>query len=433
MPLPVRSLTVLQNWDCAGCSACCRQYHVPVTAEERARIEAMGWEKEPDLAGVPLFVRAARFSSEYRLNHRPDGACVFLGADNRCRIHAKFGSAAKPLACRIYPYLLVPAGDHWNLGLRFACPSAAENRGQPLAEHLSEARQYAALLEADVGPALADRPAPPLQKSQPVSWSDLSRIITAVSKVLANADDAVERRWRKVLFLVSMLRKSRFDGGGQADKAVTGGRLSELLHILSLASEDEAPASPAEVPAPGWVGRMLFRPLVALYARKDSGVERGPAQMSAFGRFFAATQFARGKGSVPRVHGAIGTATFAEAEKPLPALSEHATSLLTRWSRVKVESGQFCGPTNFNLPVWDGLESLASAFAAVMWLARVLAAGGRSVDEAVTLAVRMVDDNFGFNPLLGSARQKFALRLLGARGELTKLVAWYGKTEAVPR
>ena len=43
---------------------------------------------------------------------------------------------------------------------------------------------------------------------------------------------------------------------------------------------------------------------------------------------------------------------------------------------MKVESGQFCGPTNFGLPVWDGLESLAAAFAAAMWLARVLAPGG---------------------------------------------------------
>jgi lysine-N-methylase len=72
------------------------------------------------------------------------------------------------------------------------------------------------------------------------------------------------------------------------------------------------------------------------------------------------------------------------------------------------------------------VESLAVAFASAMWLARVLARG-RPADEAVTLAVRIVDDNFGFNPLLGGARQKFGLRLLGKRGELPKLVAWYGK------
>jgi lysine-N-methylase len=79
------------------------------------------------------------------------------------------------------------------------------------------------------------------------------------------------------------------------------------------------------------------------------------------------------------------------------------------------------------MTVWDGLESLAVAFAAAMWLTRVLVAGGRALDDAVTLAVRIVDDNFGFNPLIGRSRQKFALRLLARRGELPRLVAWYGK------
>src|SRR5437867_13126954 len=60
----------------------------------------------------------------------PICACVFLGADNRCRIHAKFGSAAKPLACRIYPFMLIPAGEQWRLGLRFACRSEERRVGK---------------------------------------------------------------------------------------------------------------------------------------------------------------------------------------------------------------------------------------------------------------------------------------------------------------
>jgi lysine-N-methylase len=40
--------------------------------------------------------------------------------------------------------------------------------------------------------------------------------------------------------------------------------------------------------------------------------------------------------------------------------------------------------------------------------------------------VRVTDDNFGFNRLLGMGRQKFALRLLSARDDLPRLVAWYG-------
>lgn len=427
MPLPVRSLPVLQNWDCQGCSACCRHYQVSVSAEERKRIESQGWENDPELRGVPFFVRTGGwFSRSYRLNERADGACVFLGADNRCRIHSKHGSAAKPLACRIYPYSLVPAGDHWKLGLRFACPSAAQDRGRPLADHLGDAREYGGMLEAEWG--LADNlgPPPPLKGSQSVPWNDLFRIIAAISKALANPEDAMERRWRKVLFVASTLRKARFDGKGDPKKQVTGGRLSELLHILVEASEAETPSA-EEAPEPSWVGRMVFRPLLALYARKDTGPDRGVAQSSFQGRLFSGMQFARGSGAVPRVHAEIPTATFADGEKPLGALSERSTTLLTRWARVKVESGQFCGPTNFGLGVWDGLETLAAAFAAAMWLARILSAGGRPIDDAMTLAVQIVDDNFGFNKLLGSARQKVALRLLATRGELPKLVAWYGR------
>ena len=427
MPLPVRSLTVLQNWDCQGCSACCRQYHVSVSAEERERIEAQGWDKEPDLAGVPLFVRGGGwFSSAYRLGHRADGACVFLGPDNRCRIHEKHGSAAKPLACRIYPYSLVPAGDHWKLGLRFACPSAAEDRGRPLAEHLSEAREYAAALEAESGTAAVAAPPPPLQKGQPVTWPDFSRVTAAISKMFAKDEETIERRWRKVLYVVDLLRKATFDGGGDPKKTVTGGRLSELLYVLAQAAEDEVPDFPDEEPPPGWVGRSVFRPLAALYSRKDTGPDRGTAQASAASRLFSAIQFARGKGRVPRTNAAMPAATFADADTPFGGLSDAAEALLARWARVKIEPGQFCGPTNFGLPVWDGLESLAVAFASAMWLARVLRADGRPLDDAITSAVRVVDDNFGFNTLLGK-RQWSGLRLLSKRCELPKLVAWYGK------
>src|SRR5207253_13572 len=131
--------------------------------------------------------------------------------------------------------------------------------------------------------------------------------------------------------------------------------------------------------------------------------------------------------SVPKLHARIPEVTFEQAEQPAGPLSKDADALLTRYYRLKVESLQFCGPTNFDLPVWDGLESLAVTFPAVMWLGRVFAAGGTPRDEAVTLALRTVDDNFGFNRLLGMGRQKFALKLLSQRGELPKLVAWYGR------
>lgn len=424
--MQVRSLPVLQNWDCHSCGDCCRSYAVPVTAAERARIEAQGWAADPELKGRPLFETR---KGETYLAHRPDGACAFLGPDSRCRIHAAHGAAAKPLACRVYPFMLVPAGDHWNLGLRLACPSAADNKGAALSAQTGAAREFAAALEATSAKGAEGAPAPPLQGAQAVSWPDVARIAAAVSRLLADDADPFERRWRKVLFVAGTLRKARFDGGGDAKKAVTGGRLSEMLHVLGQAANDEEPATAAEVRAPGWTGRTVFRQLAAVYARKDHGAERGPALRGPFRRLWSAVRFAAGTGRVPRVHAALPEgATFAAADAPLPALGAGATELLARWHRVKVESLQFCGPTNFGLGVWDGLEALALTFPVAGWLARLLAAGGAPPDAALTRAVRLADDNFGFNPLLGLARQKFALRVLSSRGDLPRLVAWYGRT-----
>ncbi len=418
---------MLQNWDCQGCSACCRSYHVPVSAEERQTIESQGWERESGFMDTPFFVREGGWFAghSYRLNHRADGACVFLGDDNRCRIHAKFGSAGKPLACRVYPFMLVPVGDHWRLGLRFACPSSVTNAGRPLAEHNAEASSYAALLE-DASPAAKSVPPPALRKRQHVQWDDVFRIATAISKTLGDGRDPLERRWRKVLGLVAILRTSEFDGGGDPKKAVTGGRLSEMLHVLGMAMADDAPIHATDVPVPGWVGRMVFRPVLAVYARKDHGAEKGTAQRTPAGRILSALAFARGKGRIPKLHAAIPETTFDQAELPTGPLSDNAVSLLTRYYRLKVESLQFCGPTNFDMPVWDGLESLALTFPAILWLARVF---GNALprDEAVALALRVVDDNFGFNKLLGMGRQKYALKMLSQRGELPRLVAWYAR------
>ena len=85
MAMPVRSLPVVQNWDCGSCSACCRTYHVPVSADERKRIESQGWEQDESLKETAYFVQEGSWFSgrSFRLNHRADGACVFLGSDNR--------------------------------------------------------------------------------------------------------------------------------------------------------------------------------------------------------------------------------------------------------------------------------------------------------------------------------------------------------------
>ena len=49
-------------------------------------------EKIVALGGLPPFVRVGPpWHRRAQLNHSPDGCCVFLSPEGRCRIHEKFG------------------------------------------------------------------------------------------------------------------------------------------------------------------------------------------------------------------------------------------------------------------------------------------------------------------------------------------------------
>jgi lysine-N-methylase len=418
MSLPVRHLPVLQNWDCQGCGNCCRDYQITVTEEERQRILTQGWEGRPEMGGLPLFIRAGPpWARHYRLNHREGGSCVFLSPEGRCRIHERFGATSKPLPCRLYPFILVPAGDHWRVGLRFACPAAAANEGRPLAEHQPELNEAVPHFEQKFGLDTGQIPPPPLQWGQAVVWADFMRFVQALQAILRDRGHRFEHRMRMCLALDHLCRRARFE-------KIKGGRLFEFLDLLSTALPDETPADPAALPPPGWVGRVLFRQALALYVRKNQGRERGLVR-TRLGLALAALRFARGQGPVPRLHARLPETTFERAEEPAGPLPEAADEILERYYLVKVGSLQFCGAAAYGFAFWEGLEALALTLPAILWLSRVLPAASRT--EAVTQAVSIVDENFGFNPILGMRRQRLGLRLLARRGELEQLVAWYAR------
>ena len=421
MPRPVRSLSVLQNWDCQSCGDCCKSYHVRVSASESARIHGQGWDKDPELVLVPLTIHDKKMGGE-RLNHKEDGSCVFLDNENRCRIHAKHGEAAKPMACRIYPYVMVPADDHWRVGLRYACPAVSENVGRPLAEHQKELREFASILEAEPETDIEESATPPeLQPGQSLSWADLIAFTKAINAMLSDISGSIELRLRRVLALSSLCRKSRFE-------SVQGRRLTEFLDLITTALNDEVVDEAEAMTPPGWVGRMIFRQMTAIYCRRDYGPYAGVGSHGRIARLRSAWRFAMGRGKVPRLHALMPETNFNVVEQPLKELSLDTDALLTRYYRVKVESLQFCGSANFHYKFWDGLDSLLLTYPATMWLARVLRSDGAlTADEAVSMALRIVDDNFAYNTLLGSNRQKWAVNRLSERGEIAKLIAWYSR------
>ena len=417
MSIPLRNLPVVQNWSCHSCGDCCRIEAV-ITEEEKLRIEALDLANDPEVAPKPWFAPAGRGSKKWKLSHRPDGGCVFLTASNRCRIQERFSADAKPFVCRLFPFILIPAGDHWRVGMRFSCPSAAANSGHPVADAQKDLVGLSRLLEHHVGRSADSAPPPLLQAGQQLSWPDVCRVVQVLVEIVQDRGDRLERRLRKCLAVAQVCGQTRFDD-------LRGSRLSKYLQAVRSAVETEVPREAVDLPPPGLLlGGVLFRALLAIFARRDRDMYRASDVRRRLGRVLDGLRFVRGRGLVPRVNEFLPETRFEEIERcsgMLPEMDE----TLERYYLVKLNSLQFCGPPNFDLPLLAGLESLILTLPMILWLRRAFT--DQSPVIAVQHAIQLVDDHFGGNPMLGFPHIQYLQRILAQRGELERLVAWYSR------
>jgi lysine-N-methylase len=304
--------------------------------------------------------------------------------------------------------------------MRFACPSVAANKGRSLPEHDAELRGFAKELaereKLTPQPDGALTPPPRLDSGEQLEWPDTLRLVEALLAIVRRTKEPVELRMRKCLHVAHSMRQTKL-----AD--VRGARLSELLHLMTSAADQEVPAAPTQLPPPSWTVRMLFRQAAALFTRKDHGPYRGEGLSGPFSRLYAAWRFARGTGPIPRLHKRLPQATFEDAEVPRGPLPREAEDVLARYYAVKVSSIQFCGAACFGMPFWRGFELLALTLPLVLWASRLYKDVSR--EKAITDALTVIDDHFGFNRVLASFRQQLSLWLMA--GELPRLIAWYSR------
>ena len=416
-------LPTIQNWSCHNCGGCCRQHAIEITEEERQRIISQNWPGEPGIPGDrPLLVRLGIFpwSKRYRLGHQADGACVFLDERGLCRIHAKFGEQAKPLACRIYPYAFHPAGKKITVSLRFSCPSVAANRGTSLVAQQHELK----VLERLVVPDGSERiPPPQVSSGQTLDWHDTLKIVRRLDELIANGPGDMPLRLVRCLKFVDLVGQSRFE-------KIKGPRLDDFLVIISEAAAAETTDGPASISEPSRAGRMQFRLLCAQYARRDTYGDLQSGWRNRWRLFRTALRFTRGTGIVPRVQAEFAEVPFSDLERsfgPLPAESEE---MLIRYLRVKLQGLHFCGPAYYNVPLVEGFQSLALVVPVVLWLARWLAAGQGRVrleTDDVSKALSIADHHHGYSPAFGQTGFRGRVRFLARLDDISKLTMWYSR------
>ncbi len=407
-------LPTIQNWSCHNCGGCCRQHAIYITETEAQRIAGQGWDNLPDgPAPEGLIVREG---AKQRLATRDDGACVFLDERGLCRIHGRFGEAAKPLACRVYPYAFHPAGEGLTVSLRFSCPSVVRNLGQPVAAQEKELRE----LVRQLLPAHYRAGEPPeLASGQRVAWDDLLACVDALDGMLAVPETTLGERLRRVIVWARMMEQTPL-------ASLDGDKLTGLIELLYAESEARVAASPVEPPTR--MGLRLFRLAVGQYARHDTLAKR-PNWRDRWNFFWWGVRFARGRGLTPTPHPQLKAVPFQQLAGSFGPLTPEMDELLTRYLRVKVQGLHLCGRASYGESLLDGFQSLTLVVSVMLYLTKwVAASAGRSqwtFDDLVE-AVTIVDHNHAYSPGLGTASSLGRVRLFATTGELERLLMWAG-------
>ncbi|WP_437188106.1 YkgJ family cysteine cluster protein [Planctomicrobium sp. SH668] len=421
-PFPIH-LPTLQNWSCHNCGGCCRQHAIAITPEEKSRIESQKWTPADGIpATQPLFSESKSLfgGSKTFLAHQPDGACVFLNEKGLCKIHAKFGEPAKPLACRIYPYAFHPSGNEITVSLRFSCPSVAANRGRSLLQQKSDIREMSQLV---VPEHYQGRLPPKLTDRSQTHWEDTLRIVESLDHSMGREATPVAVKLLQTLFWLDLISKAKLH-------KIQGERLQELLELLTEASTIEISELPEAAP-PSAIAQSQFRLLCGQYARKDTADNIDLSFRGRWRQIQNATRLAKGTGSLPPLHEGLAEIPFSALEAVRTQLTPESEEMLTRYFRVKIQGMHFCGAAYYNIPVAEGFQSLSLVYPAVLWIAKWLAASESKAEaqhDHVLKALTIVDHQHAYLPALGQWAARRRVKNLVASEDLQKLIVWIQQT-----
>ena len=404
----------LQSYDCTGCGDCCRgRFAILITEEDKARIDKQAWtDDELGLGGKPLFTRRG---GEYQIAHRADGSCIFLNDEGLCKIHAKYGEPAKPVACRLYPFRFIPVGDQIRVDVRFDCPATASNLGRQIAAHKADLQK---LVKEALPDEAAHLDAPPLHGKVPVTWKQLAQITSAFERVLLDISLDLTRRVVAMVNLVNVIRQDDFD-------KIDAHELTDFLDEAAAHVTEEALVDTMERrPLIGSEGP-AFRQIVVIYGRIDQvGVKAKPLE-----RLSTSFRMLTGKGSVPGLRPELSTVSFADVDKLRAAPNGDAALAVERYLYTHLSSMSFFGPSFYNRPFLDGMNALLLTYPLTCWFARAyaIADGVDSINKGcVEKAMMVVDDQLGVTPMLDIPSERLRMNMLTERSTLRGLVIWYG-------
>lgn len=413
MALPIRTLPIVERWDCHNCGICCRGSIVQLSQQDVDRLRSQRWEERDEFRGVQTIVADGLLSQSYRLAQRDDGSCVFLTADGLCRVHMEFGEPEKPLMCRMFPLQLVPLKDHAILTTRRCCPSAADGKGRPIDEH----RRWVTALARQRDIATESPQPPHIVPGHPRAWNEIERLFHVVERLVCDDRFPMVRRLVHVLAICDLLEQCQLSNVADAD-------LGELLDLLSLSATENAGECFANRRRPGRAAGALFRQTVLDYLRLHPQYVVHETWRERWKLAWAATRFARGKGSIPKVHDSFPATTFADIDEASGWLSADLLQPLDEYYESLSMSRQYAMVGRLGWSVVERLRAAALTWPVAMWLLRYARADHALSREDTFAAITAIDRGQGYAALSGRKHRR-RVACLSQLGALDELLAWY--------
>ncbi|MBP89844.1 MAG: hypothetical protein CMJ64_24585 [Planctomycetaceae bacterium] len=415
MSLPIKTLPILERWDCSACGNCCRGSVIPLSDDDLKRLERQNWRAHPNFAGVKPVVPQTWFGKRQQLAQREDGSCVFLTADNHCQIHAEHGADAKPLVCQMYPLQLVPQENKAILTLRRSCPSAAAEEGRELKDHLDAVKRLAKqgqLLDKTVR-------APRITGRYGGTWKETLSVTNVLERLLTDQRYPLVRRLAHGVKFCTLLDENHLD---RLDEA----RTKEVLTIFEEASIEAVAHVFRDRQPPSATTGPMFRQTAAEYVRLHSQYRAQNMWQARWLLARAAVGFARGRGHVPPLHPSLPAVTFAELEEPLGALSAEVQQPLVRFFEANACSLQYVTAARRRWAVTEAFRAMALAYPVALWLLRWCAAGREPTTADVVEAVTIIDRGQGYESLVGGQHRRRVSMICRDEG-LERLIGWYAR------
>jgi lysine-N-methylase len=409
MKSKLRTLPIVEQWDCHGCTACCRETTIQLTADDLAKLQQQYWEQHPEFQAVRIVRRSFLLGGAKVLAHKADGSCVFLTSAGRCRIHEVFGADAKPLMCRQFPMQVVRTDREAVATVARSCPSAAADKGRPLSEHLPFLKRLlgdkADRDEGIIAPAIAGRARR--------NWDEFYLVAEAVERLLVDERMPLVRRVVHSVRFCNLLEQCKLN-------RVEAGKFRSLVEATEQLATAEAAHLFQEREPPTKRSGRLFRRLGAHFIRCVPGGKPMRSLGDHWRVLRLSGQLAQGPSKLPELHPRFPAIGMEQLERPMGPLSGEVLAPLTRFFETHAASKRYA-LTDGAGPFVDSVRRLAFSFPMSLWMLRWLAADREPVADDMVHIVVALERGLAL-PALNSAS-----RYLAQSGQLERLIAWYGR------